>query len=306
MQATHINESHGSLLQVLGTAMQFGYGPAHTLCTARTTPPMRCRPKAHMGGAPPWQATRQPLTNAVPHTLIRNGIARQVNGQASEPRGSAQLHHVGRAGQSDVASAEVKGEVAHGRGPSQALGEEGGPGVGDVRVTEGQLEAPERWAGPKGGEAACTAVTHLQMRRTRGDVPRPDLKGVSPRGRQVRMWSTEGAMHVPHTRVAATLKICEICDACRLGPVCWACKRIPLYTERHGLRGGMRYASGVFHALQIQRRPFPSSRRRLPSNCCGSLCNRRLIVHLNNARTCFLYTKKRPDPTTFPRLKTLC
>ena len=35
MQATRINTEQGSLLPALGTAMQLGYGPAETLCTAR-------------------------------------------------------------------------------------------------------------------------------------------------------------------------------------------------------------------------------------------------------------------------------
>ena len=33
MQASHINAQQGSLLLILGTTMQFGYGPAQTLCT---------------------------------------------------------------------------------------------------------------------------------------------------------------------------------------------------------------------------------------------------------------------------------
>ena len=35
MQASHINVQQGSLLLILGTTMQFGYGHVHTLCTAR-------------------------------------------------------------------------------------------------------------------------------------------------------------------------------------------------------------------------------------------------------------------------------
>ena len=35
MQASHINAQEGSLLLILGTTMQFGYGPVQTLCTAR-------------------------------------------------------------------------------------------------------------------------------------------------------------------------------------------------------------------------------------------------------------------------------
>ena len=36
MQASHINAQQGSLLLILGTTMQFGYGPVQTLCTAHT------------------------------------------------------------------------------------------------------------------------------------------------------------------------------------------------------------------------------------------------------------------------------
>ena len=50
MQASHINAQQGSLLLILGTTMQFGYGPGQNLCTvhaqrmhgmrtARNTPP---------------------------------------------------------------------------------------------------------------------------------------------------------------------------------------------------------------------------------------------------------------------------
>ena len=39
MQAGHINAQQGSLLLILGTTKQFGYGPLQTLCIARNTHP---------------------------------------------------------------------------------------------------------------------------------------------------------------------------------------------------------------------------------------------------------------------------
>ena len=51
MQATHINAKQGSLLVVLGTTMQLGYGPVQTSCTARA----QCTVRRHENSPAPFR-----------------------------------------------------------------------------------------------------------------------------------------------------------------------------------------------------------------------------------------------------------
>ena len=76
MQATHIIEQQGSLLLILGTTMQFGYGPVQTLCTTRHTPPNSevTPPQGGggvargVGGFQSWGRVRSLFVNAIdPH-----------------------------------------------------------------------------------------------------------------------------------------------------------------------------------------------------------------------------------------------